>query len=126
MGFVHKCSPLLHLSPTLLASIIIFIPMPTCRSYVASWMAAGVAAQYLSVHPTASPEDVKRALVDWATPDTVMMAGDAAPARLLYANVSEPQRAASGGNGTAAAGGGGGVSGGAIAGIAVGAAAGTG
>lgn len=51
-------------------------------SYAAP-LAAGAAALYLQMHPTASPADVKRALESAATPGVVSHAG-AAPNRLLH------------------------------------------
>lgn len=83
-----------------------------------------MAAQYLEAHPEAGPDEVRRALVDWATPGTVTMAGEGA--LLLYSNLTDAgANVTSPGSGTSAAGGrGGGLSAGAIVGIAVGATAG--
>ena len=46
-------------------------------------LAAGVAALYLERHPVASPADVRRAIVDAATPGVVKQAGRS-PNRLLH------------------------------------------
>ena len=106
-------------------------PRPLGRSYTASSVVAGVAAQYLEAHPDAGPDEVHRSLLNWATPGTVTMAGEGA--LLLYSNLTDaasqlaPANESSPGNGTSAAaagGSGGGLSAGTIAGIAVGATAG--
>ena len=69
-----------------------WLPIPPAawrRSFGASWVAAGVAAQYLSQHPTATVPQVRQALIDWATPHAVTGAGPNTTTRLLYTNFSD-------------------------------------
>lgn len=56
----------------------------------ASFIAAGVAAQYLGLHPTASPAQVKAALQSWGTQHALVGGSSAAPARVLYTNFTAP------------------------------------
>lgn len=80
-----------------------------------------MAAQYLQLHPTASPDEVKAALVAWSTPGIVVGAHQASN-RLLFTNFTAPVGSgASGAEQAAAQGSGGGLSHAEIAGIAIGA-----
>lgn len=116
-------------------------PPPDCAGALIPWrrargaaaLAAGVAAQYLELHPSASPQEVRQALLESATTGVVRGADTSwRPARLLYTNYKAPSASTAGGSGDdgAAAGssgsgdGSGGLGTGAIVGIAVGAAAG--
>jgi hypothetical protein len=66
-------------------------PRFACRRMVgASFVAAGVAAQYLSLNPGATPKHVLEALVAMSTPDAVTGLGSAAVNRLLFSNLTEP------------------------------------
>ncbi|MFI9550221.1 S8 family peptidase [Nonomuraea endophytica] len=60
---------------------------------------AGAAALYLSAYPSASPDQVVRALVDNATPDVVRGPGAGSPNKLLYTGfLGGPPTCAGGGN----------------------------
>eukprot|EP00884_Botryococcus_braunii_P009691 jgi/Botrbrau1/18723/Bobra.0386s0046.1 len=80
-----------------------------------AFVAAGVAAQYLSLHPDATPAQVKDALIAMSTKDVLLGLQGLAPNRLLYTDLPARQVLASG------TGGGSSLSGGAIAGIVIGA-----
>lgn len=82
-----------------------------------------MAAQYLQLQPKATPDEVKSALVQWATPDKVIAAG-VSPNRMLYTNFTQPVAPETGTAATQVdpSSGGGVLSTGAIAGIAAGAA----
>ncbi|KAL6780335.1 hypothetical protein ACKKBF_B13530 [Auxenochlorella protothecoides x Auxenochlorella symbiontica] len=94
------------------------------RAFGATPLVTGLAAQYLSNNPTATPAEVRRALEEAATPDRVLMAGIASPNLMGYTNLRYNATTASAGGADAAAagadgGGGGGLSTAAIVGIAV-------
>ncbi|GAB4822994.1 hypothetical protein N2152v2_010040 [Parachlorella kessleri] len=104
------------------------------RAFGAAAVVAGVAAQYLELHPHASPAEVKSALLALATPQLLAGVGPASPNLLLFTNLSRDESAGQGpggsgsGEGSGGSSGGGGSGGGlgpgAIAGIVVGAVAG--
>ncbi|AKT38447.1 S8 family peptidase [Chondromyces crocatus] len=54
---------------------------------MASPHVAGAAARYLSSHPSASPQEVRDALVQAATVDKITGAGTGSPNRLLYVGI---------------------------------------
>lgn len=88
---------------------------PLRRAFGSAAVVAGVIAQHLQVHPNDGPDDVKRHLLELATPHVVTEAGPNTTNSLVYAeptNVEAPATA------------GGGLSTGAVVGIAVGCAAG--
>lgn len=62
------------------------------RAFGASWLVAGIAAQYLQYKPTASVAELKSALVGLATRDAVPDAGSAAPNLLAFTNLTEHQQ----------------------------------
>lgn len=93
--------------------------LPGCRAYGAAAIMAGVAAQYLQLHPQAGPDEVKAALLAMATPDAITNPGvNASTAALTFTELQAPD-----GSDASSSDEGSGLSAGSIAGIAVGAAA---
>lgn len=65
--------------------------LPHCRRAAgAAAIAAGVAAQYLELHKNASATEVRRALLELATPGVVVGPGVEPGAGLLYTNLMQP------------------------------------
>ena len=101
-----------------------------CRALGSAPLVAGAVAQHLEANPGAGLAEVRRSLLESATPSTVTMAGNNTPTLLLYTNLSDSSGGGGGGGGEISGGGGGnstseggsgssGLSGGAIAGIAI-------
>lgn len=93
------------------------------RTYGGAGIVAGVAAQYLQLHPQAAATEVREALLGGASAGTITGVGVNPPAALLFTNYSSAPAGAAGESGSSS-GGGGGLNAGAIVGIVVGAAAG--
>lgn len=100
-------------------------PSSFCRAFGAAPIVVGVVAQYLELHPEATPSQIKRALQETGSQHAVTGAGPATrTTTLVYTNLTEPEPvvAAGGGGDTAASSGGGGSSGlstGAVVGIVI-------
>lgn len=104
----------------LLPSLVVaFIAPSSCRSTTGNALVAGVAAQYLQLHPNASAEVVKQALIEGASPHAVTGLGVEPASRLLFTNYTQPRGSVVAGA-SANDGGSGGLSAGALAGIVVG------
>jgi hypothetical protein len=57
------------------------------RSFAAAALMAGIAAQYLQLHPGATASDVRKALLDSASGQVVTLAGP--PAALAFTNLTQ-------------------------------------